>query len=137
MRIQSAIVMIRWIARAWSILSFTFVLGMVVGELLAPHAPMPSSLRDIAGFLCFPIGVSGGMILGWRWEGIGGGIAAGSLAAFYGILYLADGRFPRGPYFVLVAAPGFLFLLVWAVNYFYMPRHASQGKAFSASGRKS
>jgi hypothetical protein len=106
---------IRWIARIWSIASVGFVLLIVVGELVYPHAPPPSAFRDLVGLFFFPFGTCVGMILAWRWEGVGGGIAVGSILAFYALLRVIDGRFPRGPYFALVAAPGVLFLLSWAL----------------------
>jgi len=40
----------------------------------------------------------------------------GSLLVFYVALVLMDGRFPRGPFFALVAAPGILFLASWAIS---------------------
>jgi hypothetical protein len=107
---------IRRIAKVWSIASIGFTLLMLVGELIAPHAPPPTALRDLLGLFFFPFGTCVGMVLAWRWEGLGGAITVGSLLAFYATLYIADGRFPRGPFFLLVAAPGFLFLLSWAIT---------------------
>ena len=74
---------IRWAARVWSIASFGFVALIVIGEIVQPHAPAPSVLRDWVGLLLFPIGVCVGMVVGWRWEGIGGGITVACLIAFY------------------------------------------------------
>jgi len=107
---------IRWMARAWSIVSIGFVLLMVMGEVVHPHAPAPTGFRDLLGLFFFPFGVCLGMVMAWRWEGLGGGIAVGSLLAFYAALRIMGGRFPRGPYFVLIAAPGFLFLLSWGIT---------------------
>jgi hypothetical protein len=106
---------IRWIARIWSIASVGFILLIAVGELLYPHAPPPSSFRDLVGLFFFPFGTCVGMILAWRWEGVGGGVTVVSLLAFYTLLRVIDGWFPRGPYFALVAMPGALFLLLWAL----------------------
>jgi hypothetical protein len=89
----------RWIARVWSIASVGLVLLIVVGELVTPHAP-PATFRDLVGLFLFPFGVCVGMIVAWRWEGLGGGITIGSLVAFYAALRVMDGRFPRGPWFV-------------------------------------
>jgi hypothetical protein len=111
-----AVLTVRWIARVWSIASVGFVLLIVAGELVYPHAPPPSTFRDLVGLLFFPFGTCVGMILAWRWEGLGGGITVVSLLAFYAALRLMDGQFPRGPYFALVAAPGALFLASWAIT---------------------
>ena len=107
---------IRWIARVWSIASVGLVLLIAVGELIYPHAPPPTAFRDLVGLFFFPFGTCVGMILAWRWEGLGGGITVGSLLAFYAALRVMDGRFPRGPWFALIAAPGILFLLSWAIT---------------------
>lgn len=107
---------LRWIARVWSVVSVGFVLCILVGELVYPHAAPPSSVREMVGLLLFPLGVCVGLVLAWRWEAVGGAIALGSLALFYLVLFLSDGRFPRGPYFALVAAPGLLFLVAWAIG---------------------
>jgi hypothetical protein len=56
------------------------------------------------------------MVLAWRWEGLGGAITVGSLVALYILMFILDGRFPRGPFFALVAAPGALFLAAWLVS---------------------
>jgi len=64
----------------------------------------------------FPFGVCVGMIVAWRWEGLGEGITVGSLLAFYVALRVINGRFPRGPWFALIAAPGILFLICWLLS---------------------
>jgi hypothetical protein len=107
---------LRRIARGWSIASIGFVLLIFLGEVIFPHAEGPFRLRDLVLFVFFPIGTCAGMILGWRWEGLGGTITIGSLLAFYAALRIMDGRFPGGPFFALVAAPGLLFLLSWTLG---------------------
>ncbi len=98
---------LRWIARLWAVLSLLFLLAFVVGEGIGLQRT-----RDLVAFLFFPLGVGAGLVVAWWRERLGGLIAVGSLVAFYLTLYLFDGRLPRGPYFLLVAAPGVLFLLL-------------------------
>ncbi len=86
---------IRWIARGWSIASIGFVLLILVGELVYPHAPAPTEFRDLLGLFLFPFCTCLGMILAWRWEGLGGTITIGSLLAFYAALRIMDGRCSR------------------------------------------
>jgi hypothetical protein len=93
----------RWIARLWSSASIGF-------------NPAQFAFRDLVGLLFFPCGVCLGMIVAWRREGLGGGITVGSLLAFYAALGVMDGRFPRGPWFALIAAPGILFLTCWLLS---------------------
>jgi hypothetical protein len=101
-------------AKVWSVASIGFLLLMFIGSGLEEgFNPAQFVFRDLAGLLFFPFGVGLGMIVAWRWEGLGGAITVGSLLAFYAALRLMDGRFPRGPWFALVAAPGVLFLVCW------------------------
>jgi len=108
---------VRWMARAWSIASVGFILLMFIGSGLAEGFNLAQfTSRDWVGLFFFPFGVGLGMIVAWRREGLGGGIAVGSLLAFYAALRVMDGRFPRGPWFALVAAPGILFLMSWVLS---------------------
>jgi hypothetical protein len=98
---------IRWIARLWSIVSIGFVLLMFIGSGLEEGFTLAQfALPELVGLFFFPCGVCLGMLLAWSWEGLGGGITVGSLLAFYAALTVMGGRFPRGPWFALVAAPG-------------------------------
>ncbi|HEY60461.1 MAG TPA: hypothetical protein G4N92_07255 [Anaerolineae bacterium] len=105
----------RWIARIWSIASILFILVMFIGSLFSGDSSI-FSLRDVIGLFFFPIGVFVGLVLAWRWEGIGGVITVASFFAFYLTLWSFDGRLPRGPYFALTAAPGLLFLVNWCLT---------------------
>jgi hypothetical protein len=97
--------------------SVGFVLLMFIGSGLAEgFNPAQFTSRDLAGLFFFPFGVCLGMIVAWRREGLGGGITVGSLLAFYAALRVMDGRFPRGPWFALVATPGILFLVCWLLS---------------------
>jgi len=69
--------------------------------------------RDVVMFVFFPVGVCLGMPVAWQWEGLGGGITVASLAAFYLVDRLWSSVFPRGFAFLVLASPGFLFILCW------------------------
>ena len=101
---------LRWSARVLSILAVGVVLLFAIGEgLNLAHF----TARALVLFAFFPVGVSLGMALAWRWEGLGGGITVASLAGFYLAHRLMSSGFPRGYALVALAAPGFLFLLCW------------------------
>lgn len=102
---------VRRVARIWSLASIAFVLLFFAGEALMPSTAATPTHTEWVGLFFFPFGVCLGMILGWRNEGWGGAIAVASLGAFYVWNAVVRGRLPGGPYFILVAAPGFLFLL--------------------------
>ena len=100
--------LIRWIARIWSIASIGLVLLFIAGE-----GNNPANLMDWLTFLFFPFGICFGMVLAWWREGFGGGITIGSLIAFYLIRFVTTGSFPKGWAWLAFAFPGFLFLLFW------------------------
>ena len=105
-RHQRWVLALRWTARVWSAASVALLLGFIVGEGF-----YPSGLNQWLGLLCFPIGISIGMILAWWKEGLGGSITVGSLLAFYAVHLTTAGTFPKGWAWSAFAAPGFLFLL--------------------------
>jgi len=101
---------VRWTARIWAVASIGLVLAFLVGEGFHPSQIQP---REWLGLVFFPVGICAGMILAWWREGLGGAITVASLAIFYLIHFATAGTFPRGWAFLVFAAPGFLFLLVW------------------------
>jgi hypothetical protein len=109
---------LNWIARICSLAGIAFVLLFLFGEVLSGHGVRPTAAEWI-GLALWPGGVGVGLIVAWFRKGLGGVIAIGSLTAFYVWNLLERGRFPRGPYFLLVAAPGVLFLLS---SFFSRPR---------------
>jgi hypothetical protein len=102
---------LNWVARIWSLAGIAFVLVFLFGECLSGHGVRPTAAEWI-GLALWPGGVGVGLAVAWFRKGLGGAIASGSLIGFYVWNFLERGRFPRGPYFLLVAAPGFLFLLL-------------------------
>ncbi len=90
-----------WVGRVWSIASLAFVGAFLIGEGLPPL-----DLRH----MFFPFGILLGLILAWRLEKTGGVVATLSLLLFYVIHFAESGRLPGGPWFFLIAAPGFLFI---------------------------
>jgi hypothetical protein len=99
-----------WIARIWSLVSLGFVLLFIIADLLNGNGARPTQ-SEWFGLALWPGGVCLGLVIAWFRARLGGAIATVCLIAFYLWSLLERGRFPGGPYFVLVAAPGFLFLL--------------------------
>jgi hypothetical protein len=99
---------VRWAARAWSVASLLFLSAFILGT--AEPAKWPTAVEWI-GLACFPVGVIVGLLVAWRKELLGGGIAVLSLAGFYAWHFVVSGKLPGGPWFALIAAPGLLFLL--------------------------
>ena len=101
----------RWVARAWSAVSVSLVIGFIVGEGVHPSGP-----GEWIGFIFFPGGITIGMILAWWKEDLGGVITAASLITFYLVRLATAGSFPGGLAWFAFAAPGFLFLLSWLLH---------------------
>jgi hypothetical protein len=102
---MKASVILRWTGRCWSLASLAFVLAFALDSRGLPSA------SETVGLAFFPVGVAGGLLVAWVREGIGGSVTLLSLACFYGWSMIVKGQPPSGPWFVLVAAPGFLFTL--------------------------
>jgi hypothetical protein len=107
---KNSVVVIRWIARMWGSAIVALVVLFAVMHAVSPDAPPPTT-SEWVGLAFFPMGVCAGLVLAWRWEGLGGGISVGSYAAFYAWMFVSGGGFPSGPYFSLAAVPGALFVL--------------------------
>ena len=103
---------LRWTARILSILSISIVLLFMIGEGIHLSS---FNLQSLLMFLFFPIGLYLGMLVAWKREGLGGIITIASLAGFYLVHRLTSPYFPKGPAYLILALPGFLFLLcgVW------------------------
>jgi hypothetical protein len=99
---------IRWTARAWTVATIGVVVLLCVGEGLYPSKP-----TEWIGLLLYPGGICAGMILAWWREGLGGCITVGSLVAFYALHSAMAGTLPQGWGWLVLAAPGFLFLWCW------------------------
>jgi len=96
----------RWLARLASLAS----LGLLA--LFATSGGEAPSAFEWVLLACFPIGVAVGMVLAWFREVLGGGITLGALIAFHLLLLLDAGRPPSGPWFVVLASPGIVLLVV-------------------------
>jgi len=108
---SKTIQIIRWIARISAAIAAGLILLLFVGEVIADGIGPLSRLspREALMMVAF-FAVWLGLILGWRWELLGGSLTVMGLIAFYLLDFLFSGTFPRGPYFLLLASPSILFL---------------------------
>jgi hypothetical protein len=79
------------------------------GQIMQGSGPRPT-LQEWVGLILWPIGVCVGLAVAWRREEWGGALALGCVMAFYVWNLLHSGHLPQGPFFLLIAAPGLLFL---------------------------
>lgn len=109
------LVVIDCLAHVGSVAAFTFLLMLFAGEGLHPSQ---ISTNEWVGLLFFPIGIVIGMAIAWWKEGPGSMITVGSLLGFY----VVWGYFMRnhigGWWFIVLASPGFMFLLHWLLRGF-------------------
>jgi hypothetical protein len=102
---------IRRLARITSLICMAFLALMVLGEILSPHAPPPTSVRDLVGLALMPGGLIVGLLLAWRRELLGGVVSLLSLIAFYAWLGWQAGSLPRGWIIPLLGLPSLLFII--------------------------
>ena len=76
------VTILRWIARILGVLYIAFFLLMFIGEELSSNQESnPIAARELMG-LVFDFVYFVGLIVAWKWEGLGGLIAAIGLVAF-------------------------------------------------------
>src|SRR5262245_14950564 len=98
---------VRWTARALSLVSIALIALFVVGE---PPIPGRVAARELVGLTFFPLGVVVGMLVAWRREGLGAAIGIASLACFYVVYGLGlRGSAALGWWFVIFSSPLGLF----------------------------
>ncbi|MCB0115190.1 MAG: hypothetical protein R2873_25370 [Caldilineaceae bacterium] len=107
---ERTLLILRWAARVGSLLSIGMLLAFVFGEGVDTAA---LTLSEWVGLLFFPVGVIVGMIMAWRWEGMGSLVVLVSFTAFYVAQWLLTGALPSGPWFAVFCLPALLFALVW------------------------
>ncbi len=110
------VTIIRWIARIWSILSLTFLLLFFGAHIFSSGGEETFAFKDVFQFVFFPIGLAIGLILAWKWEGLGGIIAIASIIGFHLQMLVVHGKADFGLFFELLAAPGILFILYWILS---------------------
>ena len=112
---QQTISIFRWSARLWSLFSIAFILLFLVGGGNVAEAAIITP-SEWVGLLFFPVGLFVGLVLAWQQERMGGLITIFSLGAFYVWHILQSGHLPSGPFFIILAAPGLLFLITWGLD---------------------
>jgi hypothetical protein len=108
---SKAVRIVRWIARISAGLAAALILLIFVGEGLAEGVEpiLHLTARETAMMVAFAA-VWLGLVLGWKWELVGGLLTICGTAAFYLLDCAFSGTFPRGPFFLVLASPGLLFL---------------------------
>ena len=108
--INRSITIIRWTARIVGLLYIAFFLLMLIGEgLSSSQESNPLTVSAWLGFV-FVFIYFVGLILAWKWEGIGGLIAIGGTIGFFVTIQ------EYSLLTVIMAVPALLFLVCWSLS---------------------
>ena len=111
MNTEKTVRVVRWIARAGAGLTAVFILFFFLAHAVTDGVTplLYLTARETAMMAAFAA-VWLGLVVGWKWDMVGGLLTVGGVIAFYALDYLFSGMFPRGAYFLVFALPGVLFL---------------------------
>ena len=105
------VAILRWIARITGLVFAVFWLLMFIGETLSStEGANPIAIRDLIGLIAVFFYLIG-LIIAWKWEGLGG-IAA---IVFVVVFALAMPDAPI-PIYVIISMPGILFIACWLMS---------------------
>jgi len=104
---------IELLARITSIASITLLVMLFQAEAFHPS---DVALKEWIGLFFFPLGVIAGMVIAWWKEGLGAGIALGSLVVFYVVYGFLMSNHIGGWAFVTFSSPALLFLAHWLLS---------------------
>jgi hypothetical protein len=110
---------IRWIARVLSIPPVVFYLLFLIGHLVGWEGIGPIAMRDLICLILLVLFTSimaVMLIIGWKWEGIGGIVTTLCGIILYAALAIGVKR--NGPHIATIVnvpflLPGLLFLYTW------------------------
>lgn len=109
---------VRWVARSLATLIAGIVLLFAVthfiGVLTGQAEGEGIQANDIPGMVAF-FALWLGLVLGWKWEILGGLLTLSGLIAFYLLKYALFGNWPTDAAFIILASPSVLYLFCgWA-----------------------
>jgi hypothetical protein len=106
---------ISWVSRIWGIVYIVFFLFMLIGYAIMDQPSQddtvnPLGTRVVIAFI-FVFGYFAGLILAWKWEGLGGLIAITCIISFA----ITIQNMPVHIYMLMVI-PALLFLICWYLS---------------------
>ena len=110
-RVQSVIL---WTARVIDSVLLVFVLIFLMAHIFGKDESGEgfSNSGEIIQFICFPVGLVAGLLIAWRWEGVGGLVSTLSMTT----LFVMRSELVGNPYMIIMIIPGLLFLLYWFLH---------------------
>ncbi len=109
---QNGLNIILWLARILGSIAILFLLFMTIGELITDSNTTSMNRSDVFALLLFPISTIIGLLLAFKWKGLGGLITVG------GIMFLHILRPEIASSFLIsaFAFPGLLYIIYAAWN---------------------
>lgn len=102
----------RWTGRVLGLAAFCFVGWFLIAHVIAGEGPNPFRMSAIElGLSVALFSAVAGMLIGWRWEVIGGLLVVAGMFLFYVIERFARGSWPTGWLMWALPLPGVLYLL--------------------------
>ncbi|MCB0463321.1 MAG: hypothetical protein KDC81_11510 [Flavobacteriaceae bacterium] len=105
-----------WIARLLGSVVIVFLLFMTIGELLSTDSKtLMIKTSDAIALLLFPVSTIIGLLIAFRWEGIGGLITVGGMI----LLHIIRPDLASSLLISAFAIPGLLYIIyaVWSKEY--------------------
>lgn len=108
---SKSVCILRWTARILASVMAALILLIFVGETLGDGVPslFHMTVREILMMFSF-FALWLGLLLGWKWELLGGLLTLCAVVVFYVLNFFITGTFPGGPFFLILAFPSLLFL---------------------------
>jgi hypothetical protein len=104
---------VRWIARVTGL----GIVGLVVLFFIGTDGFNPAKLSPVESVqMLFFLTFCFGLLVAWRWELIGAGMATAAILCFFMVNLMKTGAFPRGWVWMLMPLPGLFLLLCWLVD---------------------
>lgn len=113
-QVKIIVPLLKWSARILSIIA----IGIIAKTFAETASDVPvSNFQEITLLSCYPFGVVLGMLIAWKWEGIGGMITLLSLTGLYLFDYIFYNIFPSGTDYFRLSSPGIIFILYSLFTY--------------------
>lgn len=116
MQKQKGLTIILWTARLLGSVVIVFLLFMTIGELLSTDSKtVMIKSADIPTFILFPVSTIIGLLIAFKWKGIGGLITVGSMIG----LHIIRPDLASSLLISAFAIPGLLYVIysVWSKKY--------------------
>ncbi|MBN2460233.1 MAG: hypothetical protein JXB60_01390 [Candidatus Cloacimonetes bacterium] len=104
-----------WFARIVGLV-YTVLILLFFLAYLFPPGEADFSWRDGISFFFFPFCVCAGLIISWKWSGIGAITTLLGLIGFHVSMRITGGAFDLNPFIDFPAIPAVIFIIYWLLH---------------------